>query len=130
MKETDADVFCQSERADRIDRVAYAMRKEYVSDFQVVIKQGRRVTHGPILRSFKVNHCPRCNREYTYNELQEAKEAGQFSKEGDLACECGCTFLVDWQFKGKESVYQWTRPTVEEEAERRVEAARAICSRE
>ena len=63
MGETSAEVFCQSERADRIERVAEAMRKEYVSDFQIITKQGRRVTQGPLLRSHKVNQCPKCRRQ-------------------------------------------------------------------
>jgi hypothetical protein len=110
------------------------MRKEYVTDWQVVTKQGRRVVQGPILRSHKVTSCPNCLRQYTYNELQELKEAGQYGQEmaGDLACECGCSFLVDWNFTstGKESVFRWSVEAAERLAARPAEVARAICSRE
>jgi hypothetical protein len=108
MKETEAAVFCQCDRADRAERIADAMRKEYVSDFQIVTKQGRRTTHGPILRSYRVNRCLKCLREYTYNDLQEAKEAGSFIG-CDLSCSCGCLLLVDWNFKGQEKPLVWSQ---------------------
>jgi len=111
MHETSAEVFCQSERASNIYRIAEAMRKEYVSDFRIVTKIGRQVIQGPLLRSYKVNQCPKCLREYTYNDLQEAREQEKIDF-CDLLCECGCSFMIDWQFDPVKKVRPpvvWTR---------------------
>jgi len=111
MKETHIDEFCKSDRADRIENIANAMRKEFVSDFKIVTKQGKYVHEGAILQSKKVNQCPKCLRHWTYNEIQEAREQGKYGNEmiGNLDCGCGCTFLVDWKFSGKPvEVYRWS----------------------
>jgi hypothetical protein len=111
MQETVADVFCQSEHPARIERIAEAMRKAYVGDFKIITKQGRQVIQGPILRSYKVNQCPKCLQEYTYNDLQQAREEEKIDF-CDLLCECGCNFMIDWQFDPTKKVRPsvvWTR---------------------